>query len=318
MRKPLGWTPLFIAARLYAQAPDTTSFITLQGKDTIAVEQYVRAGGGRTITGVWLQNQGGVFWHDYSLVLGQDGWPAQYVMTVYTSRPHTFLLSVTYGADSATRVVVRDAVAHTERVVAQHGFPVGALSILSLDLALTRARREHVDSTSILLDRAEVPGPSQTLAVKFYAGDSVRIGPGMVARVDHDGRLLGLGQGGRETRRVASLDLARLAKDFARGDSIARARRVAIALSPAALDRLVGEYSLNPQAVLVVSRDGNKLMMHVGQRPGAELLASSPTTFFLEATTAYTFEFDVGASGAATALTLVQSGGQRQRAPRTK
>jgi hypothetical protein len=315
MRSTLGVLPLLVATRLAAQSPDTTSFITMQGTDTIAVEQYVRTG--NAIAGVWLQNQGGVYWHDYALVLGTDGWPAQYVMTLYTSRPHTFLLSVTYGADSATRIMVRDAVAATERVATPKGFPVGALSILSLDLALPRARQEHRDSTTILLDRAEVRGPSPPIPVKFFAGDSVRIGPGTMARIDRDGRLLALQQGPRETRRVGSFDLARLGRGFIRADSIARASRVAVALPPAALDQFTGEYSLNPSATIVVSRVGDKLMMHVGLQPPTELLASSPTTFFMEASTAVTFEFETDASGAVTGLALVQNG-SRQRAAKTK
>ena len=319
MKSTLGLFPILVAACLGAQSPsarpDTTSFVTVQGQDTISVEQYVRAG--NTISGVWLQNQGGVYWHDYSLVLGEDGWPAQYLMTLYTSSPHTFLLSVTYGADSATRVVVRDAAAHTERVGAQKGFPVGALSILGVELALERAHREHADSTSILLDRAEVPGPSQPLPVKFYAGDSVRIGPAILARVDRNGRLMALRQGPRETRRAATLDLPRLARNFVKADSLARAARVAVDVAPEVLDRLVGEYSLNAATVLVVSREGSRLTIHVGQQPATELLASSPTTFYVAASTGVGFEFSVDSSGAATALTVVQNG-LRQRAAKTK
>jgi hypothetical protein len=47
-----------------------------------------------------------------------------------------------------------------------------------------------------------------------------------------------------------------------------------------------------------------------------QLLAASPTKFFIEATTALTFEFETDAAGNATALVLVQ--GVRQRAPKTK
>jgi hypothetical protein len=66
--------------------------------------------------------------------------------------------SITYGADSATRIAVRDSAAATERVATPKGFPVGALSNLSVDLALTRARQEHRDSTTSLLAHAEMHG----------------------------------------------------------------------------------------------------------------------------------------------------------------
>jgi hypothetical protein len=289
--------------------------VTVQGKDTVAIEQYVRTG--NVITGAWIQHQSGVYVHDYSLVLRDDGWPAQYVMTLYTSRPHTFLLSVTYGPDSATRIIVRDSVAVTERVVAQKAFPQGALSIVGLALALERVRRTPVDSTVIPLDRAELRGVSPILPVRFFGSDSARIGTATWARVDRDGRLLALREGPRDTRRVSFLPVAKVLAGFMSADSAARAERVAITLPPAALQRLVGEYSLNPRTVLTIALDGDRLMMHTGQQAPVRLLAASATTFFLEAAVGLTFEFESDAVGAVTALTLVQ-GGARQRAVKTK
>ena len=305
-------TALLIAAPLAAQAPDTASFITLQGKDTVAIEQYVRTG--RTIAGAWIQNQGGVFVHDYALVLRADGWPAQYVMSLYRSKPpHTFLINVTYGADSATRIMVRDSVATTNRVVAEQGYPLAALSTLGVELALARARLAGTDSATIILDRTEARGPSAPLPVKFFGVDSVRVGAALTGRVARDGRLLALRDGPRETRRVPSLDVAKLVAGFNRADSAARAARVAVELPPAVLHRFVGEYSLTPTAVAVVELAGAGLTIRVGNQPPARLLAVSPTKFFLESTTAVTLEFDVDATGTVTALTLVQ-GTVRQRA----
>ena len=308
---------VFLTTRLLAQASraDTSSFVTLQGKDTVAIEQYIRAG--NSIVGAWIQNQGGVYVHDYSLALRDDGWPAQYVMTLYTTRPHTFLLSVTYGADSATRIVVRDSNAFTERVAVQKAFPQAALSIVGVALALERARRAHADSTSIIVDRAEVRGPPAAQPVRFFGGDSALIGAATWVRVDAAGRLLALREGPRETRRVASLPVAKLLSSFVSADSATRAARVAIALPVAALQRLVGEYSLNPRVVVAVTLDGDRLMMRAGQQPPTRLLAASPTTFFTEAVAGLTFEFETDATGSVTALTLVQ-GDARQRALKTK
>ena len=289
--------------------------MTLQGEDTVAIEQYIRAG--NSIVGTWIQNQGGAYVHDYSLALRDDGWPAQYVMTLYTARPHTFLLSVTYGPDSATRIVVRDSIAFTERVAAQKAFPQGALSIVGVALALEQARRTHADSTSIIVDRAEVRGPSAAVPVRFFGGDSARIGAATWARVDTRGRLLALREGPRETRRVASLPVATLLAHFVTADSAARAARVAITLPQTALQRFAGEYSLNPRVVVAVTLDGDRLMMRVGQQPPTRLLAASPTTFFTEAVAGLTFEFETDSAGNVTALTLVQ-GSARQRAVRTK
>ena len=307
---------LCVAPPLAAQAPDTASFITLQGKDTVAIEQYVQTG--RLITGAWIQNQGGVFVHDYTLVLRADGWTAQYVMSLYTPRPpHTFLISVTYGADSATRIMVRDSVATTNRVVTQQSYPLAALSTLGLELALARARRAGTDSSTIILDRTEARGPSPSLPVRFFGFDSVRVGAMLAGRVDRHGRLLALRDGPRETRRVPSLDVAKLVAEFIRADSVARAARIAIDLPPAVLQRFVGEYSLTPAAVAVVELAGAGLTIRVGKQPPRQLLAASPTKFFLESTAAVTFEFEVDATGTVTGLTLVQ-GSVRQRAAKIK
>jgi hypothetical protein len=305
-----------VTTRAEGQSPsplsDTVFFVTTQGKDTVAIEHYVRTG--NTITGQWIQHQGGVYIHDYALVLGNDGWPAQYVMTVYTAKPrHTFLLSVTYGSDSATRIIVRDSIALSERVPAQNAYPLGALSILGEALALERARRAHTDSTLLYLDRAEVRGLSTPLPVKFFGADSARIGAAVMARVDRNGELLALREGPRDTRRVASLDVVRLVAGFVTADSVARASRVAITLLPAALQRFVGEYALNPRVTIQVALDGDKLMVHVGQQPPTRLVPASPTTFFLEATLGVTVEFETDATANVTALTIIQSGA-RQRA----
>jgi hypothetical protein len=310
----------FVTTRADGQSPpappNTAFFVTTQGQDTVAIEHYVRTG--NTITGQWIQHQGGVYIHDYALVLGNDGWPAQYVMTLYTSKPrHTFLLSVTYESDSTTRIIVRDSSALTERVAAQNAYPIGALSILGEALALERARGSHADSTMLCLDRAEVRGLSAPLPVKFFGVDSVRIGGSVLARVDRDGQLLALREGPRETRRVASLDVPRLVARFVIADSVARASRVAIALPPSALQRFVGDYSLNPRVTIQVALDGDKLMVHAGQQPPTRILPASPTTFFMEAALGVTVEFETDATGNVTALTLVQSG-VRQRAAKTK
>lgn len=306
-----------LAAHAGAQAPDTTCFVTMQGKDTVSIEQHVRVG--NTITGAWIQNQGGVYVHDYVMVLGKDGWPLHYVMTLYTSRPHTFLMSVTYGPDSATRIMVRDSVAVTERVVAHKAYTSAALSILGMELALARARASHTDSSSIAIDFAERRGPPQTFPVKFFGGDSVRVGAAIEARVDKGGRLLALRTGPQETRRVPSLDAAKLTAGFIAADAAARAARLAaaISLSPAALQRLVGEYALGPTATAAVTFDGSKLMMRIGAQPAIQLLPASATKFFVESTAALTFEFETDAAGNVTALTAVQ-GDRRQRAPKVK
>lgn len=313
--RSIAFGALFLAALLGAQSPDTVSYVTTQGKDTTAIEQYVRVG--HTITGAWIQHQGDALVHNYAMVLGANGWPAHYVMSLYTPRTHTFLVSVTYGPDSATRIMVRDSAAVTMRVPTIRAYPIAAISVLAWDLALARARAPQTDTSTIVVEHVEVPAPAQTLAVKFLGSDSVSIGSGIWARVDRNGRLLALRDGSRETRRVSSLDVAKLVAAWNAADAAAKAARVAIALSPAALQRFVGEYSLNPSVALVVTLDGNTLVLRAGKQPPIKLFAQSPTTFYMESTTAVTFEFDTDAAGNVVGLTLVQ-GHVRQRATRKK
>jgi hypothetical protein len=291
------------AARLGAQSPDSVFYVTTRGRDTASIEYYTRVG--NTITGAWIQHQGSALVHDYAMVLGADGWPAHYVMSLYMPPgPHTFLVSVTYGTDSATRIMVRDSTAVTMRAAAIRAYPVAAVSILAWDLALARAA--HSDTASIVLEYVETKLPARTLPVKFMGGDSVRIGDAMWARVDRSGRLLSLRQGPQETRRVSSLDVARLAAGWNAADAAIRAARVEVALSPEQLQRFVGEYSLNATATVSITLEGSALMLRVGTQAPIRLFAQSPTTFFMKATTATTFEFDADAAGKVAGLTLVQ------------
>ena len=305
---PLAAMLLLSAARLPAQSRDTTWFVTTVGKDTVAVEQYSRIG--NTIAGVWIQNQGGALVHDYALVLRDDGWPAQYVMTLYLPRGHTYLMSVTYGSDSATRIVVRDSNSVTTRMVARQSYPVGALSVVGIELALARARRAHTDSSTIILDRGQ--GPPQSLPVKFFGTDSVSVGEVMHGRIDRDGRLLALHVGPQETQRVPRVNVAKATAGFVAAEAAAAAARVEITLTPAALQRFVGEYVLAPTASAFVTLEGTHLMMRVGNQPAIQLFAQSPTTFFVKVAPT-TLEFDTDASGNVSGVTFVQVGA-RQRA----
>lgn len=150
--------------------------------------------------------------------------------------------------------------------------------------------------------------------MKFFGVDSVRIGDAMSGRIDRSGRLLALHVGPQETRRVPSLDVAKAAAGFVAADAAAAAARVEITLSPAALQRFVGEYSLTPTVVVAVTLEGNALMLRAGKQLALQLFAQSPTTFFLKAAPV-TVEFDTDAAGNVAGLSLVQ-GATRQRAAR--
>lgn len=316
----LTFSALIAAARLGAQAPDSVFYVTMLGRDTASIEYYTRVG--NTITGAWVQHQGAALVHDYAMVLRPDGWPAHYVMSLYIPpKPHTFLISVTYGPDSATRIMVRDSTAVTMRAAVTRAYPVGAVSILAWDLALARARAAASatgsDTASIAVEYVETKLAPRTMPITFMGMDSVRVGDTMLARVDRSGRLLSLRQGPLETRRVSSFNAARIAAGWNAADAAIRAARVEVALSPEALQRFVGEYALNPSVTIAVTLEGGALMLRIGAQPPIRLFAQSPTTFFIESTTAATFEFDTDGAGNVSGLSLIQ-GSSRQRAARKK
>ncbi len=88
---------------------------------------------------------------------------------------------------------------------------------------------------------------------------------------------------------------------------ISRSPRVSITLSPAMLDRLVGEYELGPELVFTVTRAGDKLMAQITGQNKLEVFAKSETRFFYRAVEAE-LEFSSFEQGHATKLTLIQNG----------
>jgi D-alanyl-D-alanine carboxypeptidase len=85
------------------------------------------------------------------------------------------------------------------------------------------------------------------------------------------------------------------------------ASRQEIQLTPAELDRVVGDYELQPGFVLSVRREGVKLTAQATGQSALELFAESPTKFFLKAVDAQiAFVID---GERASAATLLQNGG---------
>ena len=95
------------------------------------------------------------------------------------------------------------------------------------------------------------------------------------------------------------------------------AERKAIALDAKALDRYVGNYQLNPDLALVISREANGLVFRAnGQGEGTALLAESPTRFFVKGQP-FTLEFVSNAAGEVEKV-VIDTGGEKQEAKRTK
>ena len=92
------------------------------------------------------------------------------------------------------------------------------------------------------------------------------------------------------------------------------ARRPSITLPPASLDRYLGRFEIAPTFALVIGRSGDQLTVTATGQPTLALFAESPTRLFLREVEA-DLEVEFDASGAVTAVTLVQ-GGARMRGPR--
>jgi CubicO group peptidase (beta-lactamase class C family) len=85
------------------------------------------------------------------------------------------------------------------------------------------------------------------------------------------------------------------------------ARRMAITLTPAVLDRLLGEYEIAPTFTITITREGTLLYAQATGQGRLPLLAENDSTFFLTSVDAQvTFTRDAG--GAVTGMVLQQNG----------
>lgn len=90
--------------------------------------------------------------------------------------------------------------------------------------------------------------------------------------------------------------------------------RTAVAIAPAAFDKLVGRYALAPEAIMTIFRDDQRMLAQLTGQPPVEIFAESPTTFFAKIVDAQ-LTFTLDDEGRAKALTLHQNG-QNTPAPR--
>jgi hypothetical protein len=87
----------------------------------------------------------------------------------------------------------------------------------------------------------------------------------------------------------------------------APAARHVVSLAPGKLDRLIGDYELEPGFRFTITREGTRLFMQATGQAPAEAFATSETRFFFRVADAQ-IEFAIGDDGRASALTLFQGG----------
>lgn len=218
------FTPAWSAAQTSRGA-----FITLLGKDTTAVESYVRSG--NVITGDYVTRQGGTVVNHYLLTLNSDGSPATFEVTY--RRPDGSVIPnanrsaiATFGPDTTVTVITRDTTI-TRRIAAAHaiaglgGGLAPALGVLEAGLARVRTGGDSVPMVP-LNPAAQRAGQ----AMVAFQGNEARIWSGGVVNyvtLDGGGRIVTFS--GRattqkvESRRVPGLDVMALAAAFAAADA---------------------------------------------------------------------------------------------------
>ena len=80
-----------------------------------------------------------------------------------------------------------------------------------------------------------------------------------------------------------------------------------ITVDPALFDRYVGGYTVAPNFILTVTRDGDRLFMQATGQPRFELFAEGEKAYFLKAVDAQV-TFETNGEGNATGLVLHQNG----------
>ncbi|HVE32077.1 MAG TPA: DUF3471 domain-containing protein [Gemmatimonadaceae bacterium] len=316
------------ATHLSSQSAPTT-FLTTAGKDTFCFEQYSRKG--NVVSGTWVvMHSPGVFVHDYTITLSNDGLPTHYTMKYTTpgdpNPPQLDSVDVVYGRDSATIVFILKDSSVTHRVAMRDAFPLLGQSFVGVELALLRLRRMHIDSANVTLHPPTQPSSPITIApTRFVGSDTAVLGP-IRMHVSGDARILELHNGALDMRRVAPIDVHALTDGFVKKFAARRvalaaaaAARVEVALTEAQLDRFVGDYKVGA-VTATITRDGDHLAFALQQgqqqQPPFKLLASSSTEFFVrKPDLVITFETD--ANGAVTSL-AIGVGDTRQRLPRVK
>lgn len=204
---------------------DRGAFVVRMGTDTVAVESYTRTAD--RLRGELVLREPRTATRSYTAHLRPDGTVSRMEVRLHTIGtepplvPYTF--HVELSGDTARSVYTREAQTETTLVPGAAGaVPTLRYSFALQQLAIARARRGGAGRAAVL-----PVGGRETMALEVAAlgGDSLRVvtgeGPG-TAWADGAGRLVRW-DGSPSTvkvtaERVAAVDVARLAAEFARRD----------------------------------------------------------------------------------------------------
>ncbi|MEP6765601.1 MAG: hypothetical protein ABJB66_14900 [Gemmatimonadaceae bacterium] len=211
-----------------AQAPMSGTFITMLGKDTVAIEQYARTEAG--LIGDYVTHQGRSVVNHYTVHFTPDGNPGHVILAQSNADGSAIPgypkgVQLTIGATESVIEIDRDSII-TRKFTMSKTLPLLGTSFGMLELAFARLRAQKTDSGAfpgLPLNSKVQPDP---IPVRFFAADSARFwttdGP-MYLRVDANGKILGLS--GRatsqafEARRVPTLDMKKVIAGFAASEA---------------------------------------------------------------------------------------------------
>ena len=175
-------------------SPDaSTSYVVRRGVDTIAVEQYSRAG--NRVESSIIQREPSTFVGNSNIELGSNGlltsWRYEARLANGARPANAGTVTWTFSADSSFSTVVRDTgVAQSRRIAGGPAIPALNNSMLTQNLAVAYAKLQGRDSVSVPTMASN--GNRGSIPVRFISADSVRIwyfGAPMYAKLESDGQI---------------------------------------------------------------------------------------------------------------------------------
>jgi hypothetical protein len=186
----------------------TTSYIVRLGSDTVALEQYSRAG--NRIESTIIQRAPQTYTGNSNIEMGANGLPVSWRYEARLpngARPaNGATVTMTFGMDSTTYQVTRDTgVAVTRRIAGGAAIPTLGNSMLTRNLALGYARLQGRDSVNAPVIGTN--GVRDSMPVRFVTRDSARVwyfGAPMYARIDGDGQIRWI-DGAQTTNKISAI-----------------------------------------------------------------------------------------------------------------